>query len=60
MASFEFQLCRLATREGSEEGVLCMRDSVLFAILAPREGLVIRDLDEAGEWLKQGDSRSVS
>jgi hypothetical protein len=35
MASFEFQLCRLATRDGSEEGVLCMRDGVLFAILAP-------------------------
>lgn len=35
MASFEFQSCRLATRDGSEEGVLCMRDGVLFAILAP-------------------------
>jgi hypothetical protein len=35
MASLEFQSCRLATRDGSEEGVLCMRDGVLFAILAP-------------------------
>jgi hypothetical protein len=73
MASFEFQSRRLATRDGSEEGVLCMRDGVLFAILAPageadeepvwylhlgfgpcdREGLIFRNLNEAGEWLEQ-------
>jgi hypothetical protein len=73
MASFEFQSCRLATRDGSEEGVFCMGDGVLFAILAPagaadeepgwylhlgfgpcaREGLIFRNLNEAGEWLEQ-------
>ena len=73
MASFEFQSRRLATPDGSEEGVLCMRDGVLFAILAPagavgeepgwylhlgfgpcdREGLIFRNLNEAGEWLEQ-------
>jgi hypothetical protein len=72
MGSFEFQSCRLATRDGSEGGVLCVRDGVLFAILAPagsdeqpgwylhlgfgpcdREGLIFRNLNEAGEWLER-------
>jgi hypothetical protein len=35
MPHFTFPTCRIATHEGSEEAVLCMRDGIVFAILAP-------------------------
>ena len=67
MSPVEFQTCRIATSDGSEEACLCLQGGVILALLVrqsgdawylhsgfgpwQREGIIFTSLDEVRAWV---------